>query len=398
MSTLVAYLGLLSLAGVASARRQKAAPTPAGRPTTRFAVLIPAHDEESVIADAVGSLLAQAYPDDLFEVHVVGDNCSDATMEIVAGLGAHAHPRVAPDDPGKGPALNWLLDRLDRGPQTFDAFAVIDADTSVDPAFLLEMDRAFRDGACAAQGYYDVRAASSSTATALRSAALACRHHLRPLGRTALGGSCGLFGNGMVFSAETFAGRRWSGHLTEDMEMQVELFLDGHTVVFVPRARLAAEMPDSLAGAVEQNRRWEAGRLQIARDYVPRLCRAVVHGPRGSRFSSADEVADLLVPPLSALVALQLAVDVLAGAAWLLEPSGRRRRSAVRAALSTGVLTGHVVAGLRIVGAPASTYRALLAAPTLVWWKLRLWLGVARGQDAVTWSRTVRNSSTVGPR
>ena len=38
----------------------------------------------------------------------------------------------------------------------------------------------------------------------MRAAALAVRHYLRPLARCSLGGTCGLFGNGMGFRADVY--------------------------------------------------------------------------------------------------------------------------------------------------------------------------------------------------
>ena len=121
------------------------------------------------------------------------------------------------------------------------------------------------------QGQYRVRDPGASTAAALRSAALALRHHLRPLGRTALGGSCGLFGNGMAFRAEVLRARAWTDHLTEDIELQMELLLEGVLVAYAPDAVVEAEMPTTLEGARTQNERWERGRIELARRYVPRL-------------------------------------------------------------------------------------------------------------------------------
>ncbi len=89
---------------------------------------------------------------------------------------------------------------------------------------------------------------------AFRFAALACRHHLRPLGRTRLGGSCGLYGNGMMFTRSLFEGRRWTGHLVEDAELQNELLLDGHLVTYVPDAVVWAEMPHTLVAGDQPER------------------------------------------------------------------------------------------------------------------------------------------------
>src|SRR6201988_4496592 len=103
----------------------------------------------------------------------------------------------------------------------------MDADKVVDPRFLKAVTVRMEAGERVVQGPYRVRAPGASTASALRAAALALRHHLRPLGRTTLGGSCGLFGNGMAFATEVLRDREWSDHLTEDLELQNELLLGG---------------------------------------------------------------------------------------------------------------------------------------------------------------------------
>jgi len=313
-------------------------------------------------------------------------------VQYATQAGARVHVRVAPDDPGKGAALNWLHDRLVGARAPADAFVIVDADTIVDPGFLRAMDRAIQAGAVAAQGFYDVRDPASSPAASLRAAALACRHHLRPLGRTALGASCGLYGNGMAFTSAILAEHRWTGHLTEDLEMQVALLLDGRSVAYVPDAQVAAEMPDTLEASVTQHQRWEAGRAQVLRTELPRLLGALRRG-EGSRLAVADTAADLLVPPLSVLVAAQAAAGAASAVAYVLAPSRARRAVLAVNVAASAVVVGHVFAGLRSVGAPASTYRALASAPRMVLWKLGLWRRVVADGDDVAWTRTARNAA-----
>ncbi len=360
---LVSYLGVVSVAGVVAGRRVRRSSTGTTQDAggTRFAILVPAHDEEAVIARCVGSLVDMAYPAERFGVHVVADNCTDRTAEIARGAGAHVHERTDPVDPGKGAALNWLHDRLVDDGAAYDAFVVVDADTTVDAGFLAAMDRAVRDGAHAAQGFYDVLDPGASASASLRAAALACRHHLRPLGRTAVGASCGLFGNGMVFTADTLASHRWSGHLTEDLEMGVELLLEGERVRYVPDARVRAEMPDALDASVTQHQRWEAGRVQVLKSTFPALVRAVGRGPRGRRLAALDAAFDVAVPPLSVLVAAQVAAGACAGAARAARRGpvasappraerrvvGRARRARARRA-ALGVRSGEHVPGTRV--------------------------------------------------
>jgi cellulose synthase/poly-beta-1,6-N-acetylglucosamine synthase-like glycosyltransferase len=102
---------------------------------------------------------------------------------------------------------------------------------------------------------------------------------------------------------EVMEGRRWSGHLVEDAEFQLELLLDGRLVRYEPDARLWAEMPEQLDTATSQNARWERGRLDLARRFTPSLLRELA--ARRDRRAVGDAILDLLTPPLSVLVAAQ---------------------------------------------------------------------------------------------
>jgi cellulose synthase/poly-beta-1,6-N-acetylglucosamine synthase-like glycosyltransferase len=352
-------------------------------------ILIPAHDEARVIAKTIDSIRKQEYPSELFSVHVVADNCTDATADIATRHGAEVHERFDPVAPGKGPALEWLLGQL--ADCKASAVVVLDADTSMAPGFLSAIDHAIADGGSAWQAYYTVRDPESSPATALRRAALALRHYVRPLGRTAVGGSCGLFGNGMVFRRELLADRQFSSHLTEDVEFQLELLLDGVLVGFVPEAVIEAEMPTTLDAARTQNERWELGRLQLARSYVPKLLRGALRAGTPHRVALADAALDQLVPPLSVLAAGTTLTTVVA---TVLPLPGRSRGSRTGATLAWVAMLGfalHVVGGLRLARMPRSAYLALLRAPRLVVWKVALWVRVLLRPHEVTWRRTTRN-------
>lgn len=384
----VGYLDALTLAAWMTNRRRE---RPRNQARCRFLVLVPAHDEERLVGSTLEALSTLDYPADHYAVHVVADNCADRTVEIVRSHGVEVHERIAPGEGGKGPALQWLLQRLWARGDPHDAVVIVDADTIVRPGFLSVAAAALADGAQVVQGYYAVRDADVSSTAAFRAAALAARHYLRPLGRTSLGGSCGLFGNGMVFAADVLRDRTWSRHLTEDNELQLDLLIDGTKVAFAPTAVVEAEMPHTLEAARSQNERWERGRLDLVRRYVPTLVRLTLTGGPAGRAAYVDAAADQLVPPFSVVVT-STALYGSAAALWLLvAPGPRPRRFAAVAALLAAGETVHVVAALRMVKAPAAVYRSLLTAPRHVAWKTGVWAKMLVRGDDVAWVRTVRN-------
>jgi cellulose synthase/poly-beta-1,6-N-acetylglucosamine synthase-like glycosyltransferase len=383
--------GYLALLTAAAASRRTRRSTASGT-THRLAVLIPAHDEERTIAATIDSAVNQDYPRQRPAVHVVADNCTDATAEIARRHGAHVHERHDLAAPGKGPALGWLVEQLDRAGNPPDAVVILDADTRMAPNVLRMVDGALAEDRAAWQTYYTVRDPDLSPSVAVRHAALVLRHYVRPLGRTALGASCGLFGNGMVFRWDVIAKRAFSAHLTEDVEFQLELLLAGERVGFLPDAIVEAEMPTSLEAARTQNERWELGRAQLAKRYVPALLARAARPGAEHRVASVDAALDQLVPPLSVLFA---ATTATAGAAVALRGRGGSLVGRLGAALSVASLAAfaiHVVGGLRVARVPGSVYAALLHAPRVVVWKVVLWLRVLVRPDRVTWARTRRNT------
>ena len=389
------YLGVLTVAAVVATVRRRGTSRPPSDTSLRFAVLVPAHDEEAVIAATLQALMALDYPPDRYAVHVLADHCSDRTAEIARSMGAYVKETDG-QVRGKGPALAQAvrdLANLSTGESTVDVVVVVDADTLVTPTFLRAMSEAFASGAEAVQGHYRVLEPGASTGAALRAAALASRHHVRPLGRTSLGASSGLYGNGMAFTLSLLAGREWSNHLTEDIELQQELLLEGVFVEYAPVAVVEAAMPPTLEGATSQNERWERGRIDLARRYIPRLVREALARRGRRRLAAVDAVLDHVVPPMSVLVAAVGAVGVAGLTMSLVRRDGRGRSSVVLPA----IVAGHVLSSLALDHAPRSVYVSLLHAPSMVVWKVKLWLRMLVRRDDQVWVRTARvESGTMG--
>jgi cellulose synthase/poly-beta-1,6-N-acetylglucosamine synthase-like glycosyltransferase/spore germination protein YaaH/peptidoglycan/xylan/chitin deacetylase (PgdA/CDA1 family) len=126
-------IGLLALA-------EKLRPRPEDHPEykPRVSVLIPAYNEESVIADTVRSALASDYPK--LEVIVVDDGSIDRTAEIVRedfGRDPRVRLLLQPNR-GKPSALNNGLSEA-----TGEIVVSIDADTIVDPQAICLLIRHF---------------------------------------------------------------------------------------------------------------------------------------------------------------------------------------------------------------------------------------------------------------
>lgn len=360
------------LAAAATVRRDAPAPVPEGG-GPRFVVIVPAHDEEAGIAATVESLRAAGCTPS-----VVADNCSDATADRARAAGAEVWERHEPDRRGKGEALAWAFDRL---PEGTGAVAVVDADCVVSPNLLEALGARLAAGARAVQASYVVANPDESTSAAARFAGFALINHVRPLGKSALGLSCGLLGSGMAFDRPLLREVPWTAfEVTEDSGYHLRLVEAGVRVEFAPEASVASAMPTTLEAAESQRERWEAGAWQLARSRVPEL---VATGLRERDPNCLHAGIELLVPPQSLIMAANGAVAILATAA--------RAHAARR--IATAALAGQVVfvlAGLRVANAPPSVYRALATAPLLAARNAGLYTRLARGWRPSGWVRTRR--------
>jgi cellulose synthase/poly-beta-1,6-N-acetylglucosamine synthase-like glycosyltransferase len=378
------YVATLSLAALIVALRP-ARRTQRGdlAPETRFIILIPAHNEAAVIATLLASLRQLDYPPERVTALVIADNCDDATASIARTSGARTLERVSETERAKGYALRFALEQLAAAHEVYDAYMIVDADSTLSPGFLREMDAALRIGAQVAQGQYRVLNAGEGWAAGLRALAFALINHVRPLGRSLFGLSAGLKGNGMCFSRAVIERFGWAAYgLTEDSEYHIALINAGIRVAYVPRAVVAAEMPKSLRQSGSQQQRWERGRIEMARAHGLGMLGGFL---RTGDLARLDVAVESLTPPLSLLAAG--VTFTLAGAALLRWELGLWIALGLLAALAL-----HVVVGIALGRLPLRVVLSLLAAPFYIVWKSLLFLGALVARGGGGWIRTPRNT------
>jgi cellulose synthase/poly-beta-1,6-N-acetylglucosamine synthase-like glycosyltransferase len=196
---------------------------------------------------------------------------------------------------------------------------------------------------------------------------------------------CLLTGTGMGFPWEVLRkAPPTNDHLVEDMVMGLELALLGYAPQLCPDAHVTSALPERAAAANTQRRRWEHGHLATLIAQGPRL---LWQGLRQGRAELIALALDLMVPPLSLLVAMLLAGLVLAAGAWLLGASPLPMLIFAGAALSIAIGAG---VGWFAYGRELVRARDLLAIPLYVLWKLPLYFSFfTRGRQR-GWQRTER--------
>lgn len=378
------HLAYFYLLAAGAARRRPA--VPASTPTQRFAILIPAHDEEAVIGRTVETLRRLDYPAGLYDIYVVADHCDDRTAEQAVSAGATCLERQEGPRGSKAAALAWLLSRVRAAGRPYNACALFDADTRVDARFLRQMDTALAAGHPVIQGQHVISNPADGPYPALAAAMFVIDNLFQNQGRSNLGGSAKLMGDSVCFRADVLERFAWAGDsLTEDYDLRLRLLLEGVRIHYLPEAVGRGEAPLTWADARRQRARWLAGSRQARRRYAGPLLRAFLRRPS---FALLDGFLQTVLLPYSPLVLftglLWAANLVLATLAWI----GPALPAAWSAALL--LLALYPFLGLTLERAPAWAYRALAMGPFFIFWRTGLDLLVRLGWKKATWVRTPR--------
>ena len=230
--------------------------TPIGVPRHRFTVLIPAHNEEKTVGDAIHSVFASDYPQELLRVLVVADNCADRTAKTVQALGADCVERFSTVDRGKGYALAFGMP-IALESRT-DAVFVMDADCELSPDALRIVDAMLTRGAAVVQAAVIARNPDVKP-TGFVAATGAQIENAVAAGLDRLGFPVTLRGTGMVLSRKILERFPWTAFgITEDAEYSSQLRGASVRVHFALNAEVRSEAPPTSAALTLQRRRWRA--------------------------------------------------------------------------------------------------------------------------------------------
>jgi len=249
---------------------KKRKPYPKAAPDTRFAVVIPARNEEKVIGNLIRALQRQEYPKNKFDVWVAANNCTDRTAEIAQSLGANVFTATGTIT-CKGDVLHQVMDKL--LPMDYDAFVFFDADNIPVPDFLQRMNDALAAGERVCKG----RLKSGNARESWVSGSYGLYHALlewtysRP--HSAMGCSSNLVGTAFVAHRKVFEelGGWNTVSLCEDTEFLAQSTRIGHRVAWVPEAMSYDEQVTKFGVSLRQRLRWCSGMVRVARNETKHL-------------------------------------------------------------------------------------------------------------------------------
>ncbi len=223
-------------------------------------IVIPAHNEELLLATTIKSALQLDYPD--FELLVVDDRSTDQTAAVLRSMKAIGDPRfryitrASEHRPGKAASINEALTHT-----SGKLIAIFDADTQISPDFLTRAVTYFANPLVGAvQGKKALVNGDRNLITRCQKNEYFMDHHFQRT-RDTIRSAVELRGNGMMLrrTALDELGGLNENTIAEDLDLCTRMHIAGWDVRFAEDAKIAEEGPETLSVLFKQRIRWTEG-------------------------------------------------------------------------------------------------------------------------------------------
>ncbi len=262
-------------------------------PKHRLAILIAARNEESVIKNLIKSLKNQDYPDELYEIFVIPNNCSDNT-EIIASKSGAKIIECKQKVKSKGEVLNYIFKYFKKKKEKYDAYVIFDADNIVDKRFLSRMNDALCEGYEVAKGLRDSKNPEDNWISGSYSIFLwsqnifLAKAHMNMNLTTTVNGTGFMVKKSLIdrinFQATT---------ITEDLELSVNCILNDTKIIYMDDAIFYDEHPTKFKTSWHQRERWTMGAYQCFVKFGKQLYNKMI---KEKSFASFDMIMFFLAP------------------------------------------------------------------------------------------------------
>ena len=274
----------------------------------KFMAIIPAHNEEAVVANLVESLKEQNYPKELLDIYVIADNCTDRTAEFARKAGAIVFERFDSKNKTKGHALKWFLAQKIEEESDYDAFCIFDADNIAMPNFIEEMNKKLCQGEEVVQGYRDIKNPTDSWIASGYALFYWTLHRFYHLARYNIGLSTLLNGTGFMVKFDVIKPNGWETKtLTEDIEFSLQNIIAGRKLGWAIDAVVYDEQPIGFNQSWTQRMRWSVGHIQCIKHYFKALFFSI---KERKSFVNLDGLMYLMGMPMLILSFILVAVNI----------------------------------------------------------------------------------------
>lgn len=231
----------------------------------KIRIFVPGYKEDSVIIETAKNILEQTYPKELFEVVIIADSFSEATLQTLRTLPIQV-VEVSFEKSTKGKALQKAVEATNE--TSTDILLILDADNHIAKSFLEAVNNAFEQGYEVVQGHRTAK--NMQTPFALLDACTEeINNHIFRRGHVAVGLPSALIGSGMAFDWQLFISLlkdigETSG---EDKELEFRLVRLKKQVAFLDEAYVYDEKVAKTDVFSQQRSRWLATQVEFFEKY-----------------------------------------------------------------------------------------------------------------------------------
>ncbi len=235
-----------------------------GKIQYKYAVLVPARNEDKVIGNCLKSLANQDYPKDKYDVFVIVESKSDPTVKIVNKFPDNFHVVIRKDlvnKRTKGYALNEAYLYIKENNMQFDAFMVFDADNIMNSDYISLMNDCKNQGYKVGTGYRNFTNASINWVSSDSAVLFSFMNNFTSNGRSYLFKKCTLTGTGYYVDFDIIdneGGWIFNG-MTEDVELTTYCYYHNISMHYYPLAMYYDEQSSQMSIVHKQHIRWTWG-------------------------------------------------------------------------------------------------------------------------------------------
>ena len=230
----------------------------------KFAVLIPARNEENCIADIINSIKHQDYDMNLIDIFVIANNCTDATATVAQANGSYVI-NTPPEIKYKGGALKYAINNLLQDERHYDAFLIFDADNEACPEFVSAMNQTLGNKARVAKSRILAKNHKDSWVATCYDIHFCTANLFLNRARIRLGMSARVIGTGFAIKRDFLQeiGGFNTVTITEDAEFFAICAIHGEKIAFCENAITYDEETHSFITSLIQRKRWMSGIMQV---------------------------------------------------------------------------------------------------------------------------------------
>ena len=228
----------------------------------KYAILIPARNEDKVICNLLDSLKNQSYPKELFDVYIIVESKLDPTVKIARKYGYNVIIRK--DLVGKrtkGYALDEAYQYIKEKGLEYDSFFVIDADNVLSKHYINLMNDCKNQGYKVGMGYRNFTNSNKNWISACSATLFAFMNQYTSKGRSKLFKKINLTGTGYYVDKDIIdnIGSWIFNGMTEDVELTCYCYYHNIPMNYYPIAQYFDEQPTDFKTVHKQHIRWVWG-------------------------------------------------------------------------------------------------------------------------------------------